>query len=277
MNWNNFRRPVHVANTARLLLQQSSVEVVIIVEGKDDETLLEKLVLQGKAVIQNAQNKWGALEAHKQARSDRVLCIVDCDFDRYLQRQFGGNGVLYYDWRDSENMLLRSESFKRLIRTEIPARHGVDEATVEALLTEAVEKSVSLSLLRCANEQHDYRLSFRDLDYDDYCANGRCSLDDAIRVVLAQNPHNNIGSARLKADAGKLSVQAGDHPWFCHGHDIFSIIASLVGRRWKRIGYGSQIESRVRVAYSARDFRASELYQALKAFEAKGGHRFLEA
>jgi hypothetical protein len=149
------------------LHRQADPRSVIVVEGMSDHRLLRTLVTDSQAVVFVGGTRsavLGVASSNALANFDRLVCIVDRDFDDVVAEAIDeGFPVVAYDGADVEDMLMGSPSGIRLIE-EFASAEKLSDFGIERLLERVHIECSKLARLRRANSIHAWGLNFVDAD-----------------------------------------------------------------------------------------------------------------
>lgn len=274
-----FLTPERLANKIRLLRSQFS-GAVLIVEGDTDARIYRRYVLPTHCNIEIAHNKDNAIRGLtilEQEQFVGVLAIVDADFQRLEGGLSTNLNVFLTDTHDIETMMLRSPALDKIL-----AEFG-SEQKITALVTQ-VEKSLHdvllaagapIGYLRWLSLRQNLALKFEELDFRKFVDERLLTTDSQILIQTVKNKsqQHHLDVAEVLKQLVALHDEGHDHWQVCCGHDLLEILS--VGLR-KAIGgafstaeiKAEVIERSLRLAYESPFFQATELYTALKQWEA---------
>jgi hypothetical protein len=238
----------------------------LLLEGPDDLRIYENFVdsecipfpLDGRDQVVKAL---AVLHGRNQKG---VAGIIDADCD-YLNQLPCLINIVRTDMRDLEATLVRSPALEKLVHENIPASQRIPD-----LRERLINCCKDLGYLRCAVLNQQWHISFEGIEYSNFI-DGRALTSN--RIALCREVLRvNMGFGRTAEELSELirshlDINHNDWHVVC-GHDLTAVIAL-----WIRTLKGWQvttkiIESQLRLAYEAKFFTATELYRAMRAWEA---------
>lgn len=202
-----------------------------------------------------------------------VLALIDADFDP-LDGVDAPPNVVRTDTHDIETLTLRSPALDHVLR-----EHGSDEKRARfeshrALVREALLNAcLPLGYLRWHSRRASLALTFRDLDVSKFLGDDlNPNRTDMIRHVLQRSQRSTGLLAELSSAIDALEDSQHDRWVVCCGHDL---VAALSHALRKTLGTRSSndvspdvIERDLRLAFERRDLEQTDLYTAVRRWEA---------
>jgi hypothetical protein len=260
-----------------ILLRDVADSTIIIVEGADDFRFFSPFVKADACKIVISFGRSNGIEALSKLRSDGykgVLTVIDRDLDDYFDGPPSDLDIVVTDDVDIEIMMIRSSAFDRLIAElaspEKLAKVEEEGQTPRHVVLSSVHR---IGLLRLYSRLKGLNLRFRDLNYSFVGRELEYTSASLITAVLdnSRKPRSLLPS--LLEGLSALEAEAHD-PWRTNcGHDL----TEFIGRALRRL-FGSQnaiyvsaseIESRLRLAFSEAHFRACSLFRDICQWEAR--------
>jgi hypothetical protein len=261
---------------AVLMLSGESGPVVLVVEGETDQAVLAELIHSERCETFDAGGKENVLAIRERllGRPARALYLIDRDHDHLTGALVVAPDVVVTDENDLDLVLFRSRAFDKVVR-EMGSQNKVSSLTEKGVdLRDLIMKSaLPLAYLRLYSRQESVALKFKCLRFG--FVNSKTGEIDIQKLIKAAFDHSKIASKVERDDAAKyisdcLSKEVD--PWtYCCGHDVMHlfgvylqrIIGSATALQTKR----DEIEQRMRLAYEAAYFRATSMYQTIRAWE----------
>ena len=241
--------------------------------------MYKRFIEPSKCRIIIAHNKDNAINALTLLAVDRfsgVLTIVDADFWRLEGTSPASPSILLTDTHDLETMLLRSSAFEKVLSefgseekiASLEKQRGID---IRALL---LESAVPIGYLRWVSLLDNLSLKFEGLSFSDF-VNRVTLITDIPKLLKSVKNHSQKHALEEKTLAGRMQkLQSNTHdPWhICCGHDLICILS--IGL-CKALGSSNPtdvkpdvLEKFLRVGYEYSHFGGTELYRAIRQWEA---------
>lgn len=202
-----------------------------------------------------------------------VLCLVDADFDEFRGVCVVSEDTLVTDEHDLETMMIRSESFERVLiemasgpKIETLRNRGI---SVQEMLVSACAPIGAARLYSIISEEN---ITFRELDYDFIC---RDQIISDIEHLVSEiyNKSGRPHAPKLEMTQFILSwlEEAADQWRVCCGHDLSSVLGialqKAIGNENPKTVARAQIEMKLRLAYSDLEFKSTNLFSGIRAWE----------
>jgi hypothetical protein len=252
------------------LRAQSPHSTIVLLEGDSDVRLFEHLLDVDISNLVNCfgkENVFLTIEHVEQAKITGVLAIVDADFSRILNTPATSPNVVLTDFHDFEVVLLNSRALERLL-TEDGSRVKISKLKKPVFET-LVEACIPLGCLRLYSHQTGSNLKFKGLNYRHFGRKLQIDIDEAIKEVF---DHSNLhkGHEEAKAFVQNMPSTIDGKQLVC-GHDVIAALGvalqSLIGSRKAVHCAVLELESKLRLGFSLRDFSATRTYADIKAWE----------
>jgi hypothetical protein len=242
-----------------------------------DEVFFERLTDADRCRIDVANGRENAMDAFAEIRNTGfagALFIVDADFDVVDGRLPLPVGLLFTDTHDVETMLIKSPALDKLLRqvgqrdkiTAFRKKHGDIR---ERLLA----SGAPLGRLLWLSLHDGLNLRFEELRYGKFIDDKTLDVDERkmIKAVLDHSGRHDLDQGTIAS--ALASLRSADHnPWhLCCGHHLTEILAialrKAIGTNNSKDMPVEQVEHMLMLAYEAVDFRSTELYGAIHAWE----------
>jgi hypothetical protein len=247
----------------------------MIVEGETDFKALSKFVQADHCSLIIANGKKNALEAMDLLDDDgfdRVVCLVDADFDRLNGTDRSSAVVWVTDAHDLDATIFASSALDAYLTefgdaTKIQILERRRGKTIREIILEA---SAPIGRLRWINEQRHCRLNFQKLTYS-FISETTLACDEValIAEVLANSSAVCCDAASLKVALQQCSANEFDLLQLSCGHDIAAVtgvaLRELIGNRFRDAHtWGREIESGLRLAFDFRAFSSTDVFRGMK-------------
>ena len=257
-----------VANTV-MMLATAFKGTIAIVEGVTDRRLyskffdkdhVETIIAHSKANVRNSVRT-----LYNDRRFGSVIGIMDADLD-YLNGRPRSPPLFLTDTRDSEGLMLKSESFNDIIN------EYADEDKLSAFedkygnVRDAVlEGAYPVGLLMYISDKNGFGLSFKDLDFEAFIDRRslRCDWRKMIDEVMRRSHAARHVSAKTIIQL--MAAEEQHDVWeVCRGHDLMEVMA--IGLKYSFGGNNSrnmteaQLSGGFRLAYDREDLESTRMY-----------------
>jgi Protein of unknown function (DUF4435) len=269
-------RPERVANAIRQRRQVLADRAYLVVEGDTDRRLMAKFVDPARCEIEVAMNRdfvLGVVAELARTHTPGVLALIDADFDPLDGVDLPPN-VVRTDTHDIETLTLRSPALDHVLR-----EHGSDEKRTlferrRAPIREALlQACLPLGYLRWHSRRASLALTFRDLDMSKLLGDDlNPNRTDVIRYILqrSQKPLGLLTECSAAIEA--LEDSRHDRWVVCCGHDLVAALSNALrktlGTRASNDVSPDVIERDLRLAFERRDLEETDLYTAVRRWEA---------
>ncbi len=243
----------------------------LLVEGSSDKVLYERFInkITCQIVIMAGKTRVIAvLDILDRSNFDRVLAIVDADFDRLKNSVDESINLLLTDTHDLETMLIDSPALDKVV-----AEYGSEEKIAKlklAVRTSLIEAGISIGYLRWISQCDGLNLTFSDLRFSKFINEKTLQMNelDLIQEVKNKSQAFSLNTEDLQRRIATENNK-GFNPWqVCCGHDLVEILA--LGLR-KTIGTMSvdsdSLERSLRLAYEEVYFRKTQLWANIRQWE----------
>ena len=230
-------------------------KVIVVVEGSDDKEVYQKVMDANTVCFYvdcNCDKHFVILDALNGKYSNRLLAIKDADFDRIEGTTNPYPNMVLTDTHDLEGMI---------VAECLPELQGEDALRCQDIkLSEVYAELEDVSYLKWFNHANHYGINFSettlDLDINVYFNACLANTATVVNVTLAdmytfKTVHSGVSKKEL-----------------CNGHDIFERIY-VRAKATKVANYAKKpFFRRLRRAYPKDKFVNTDLFQAIKAWEA---------
>jgi hypothetical protein len=259
-----------------VMLRAAARKSILMVEGGTDERLMSVFADPGVCDLVISYGRENALEALAELRLRAIpgiICILDLDYLEFLDQKPEGDELVFTDDHDIEVMLIRSSAFDRLLaemgsRPKLQAlrAHGVD------LRQKVRDAGHGIGIFRLLSEMDELNLTFRKLTYS-FVDRASLSVDVSGMIDEVYNCSQRRCDKKDELIKAIASWKTKPHDaWrMCSGHDLTAILGkallSLFGNNSTQSTKSEEIESKLRMAFSADDFRATRIFTAIVEWE----------
>jgi hypothetical protein len=249
---------------------------ILIVEGDSDYRFMTGFIEYSMCEMLVAEGHENAIKA--VAVADKlsvagIICLLDRDAKPIVEREGSGTAFVFTDESDLETMLMRSPAFQRVLAemgsAEKLKRARARKQDAQQLICDA---AAPVGALRHISRRDALHLKFETISYD--FVDRRTLIPNVTRLineVLAKSRNFTTAKATLRVRISELIEQVGNLWDICCGHDLTAIfgrsLCSLFGTLNSGEALPRQIESRLRLAFGAREFCASLLFKSIRRWE----------
>jgi hypothetical protein len=265
----------------------------VICEGADDRDFLEGLFLGSTEKASAGRVKWVighgrpyCLKIHRlcvERGKQRVLFVVDADYDRKLNVLQPLEAVAYTDRNDMECTVLAIDPVLDRLQEQYAGKETVqrllDATGHSSVFALAVDRASRMGRYRFIDKRDKLSLRFKnpkpDVEppYDTFLLlDAKFSWNDtAFREWLLQRNQNaGLEVAKLFERVDQLPQTEEDNLDWCQGHDLIALHAVIHNHIIAKVG-GETIDSRrleglVRRNVEPSRVRAAEVIRRLEAF-----------
>lgn len=271
--------PERLANKIRLLRSQFA-GAVLIVEGDTDARVYKRYLIENLCHIEVAHNKDAAMRGLAMLEQDHfigVLAIVDADFQRLEGSASSSSNFFLTDTHDLETMMLRSPALDKILaelgsEQKIATFVGKAKKSLHEILLAA---GTLIGYLRWLSLRQNLALRFEDLVFSKFVDDQHLTTDMSKLIQTVKNKSQQSQLDRVEVQRQLVAMQDDGHdPWqICCGHDLLEILSVALR---KAIGgafdagetKADALARSLRLAYETPFFQTTELYAALKQWEA---------
>ncbi len=264
----------HLLNTIKLKLNAdiSRSKPVILVEGNDDSKFIKTFIDDECCIFESYSGKEGVkeiLEDSKLKKDKRVIGICDKDYDDICEIK--NNKLFYYDYCCLEMMLIANNNLNKRICDEF--YEGNRTATEVRL--ELLKKLFCISNLRNFNSKNlkEYKyedgINFKGIRFcNTLNKNQNFCADLFYKELIKINPpiHKSYIDENFK-NIKPLSDTLDYYLNITNGHDYIFCFQTLCNHNKKSHIKINSIASCLRVGFSFKKFKETNLYTSLKDYE----------
>lgn len=252
--------PSNAISEINLLLYEPKhlIKTFVVVEGDDDCRILAPLLETDTVIVESYGSKSDVIKIVKQVRKNRVIGIVDKDYD-YRNH---GKRIFSYDYSCAEMMIVQDDICmeKTLINLRNRDYLKYDEMRFNTL--KGVEHQ---GHIRKLSYQNNWNIKFDGIKPSNYYHID--VLQRKIRLVNEINtksPIEKITRSREPLVNGYVEQNSLEYLLnITNGHDFFQLFAYLYGR-------GTAIKHVVSLSiasFGIESFRKTQLYILLKSYQ----------
>lgn len=257
------------------LHRQADSRPIIVVEGESDRRLLQGVLGRDTAPVFVGGCRSDVLSvaaAMVDMGVDRVVCLVDRDFDDTVQAGIdAGLPLVAYDGADLEDMLMGSPAAPRAIE-ELASDAKLMRYGVDSLLERVRDQAQPLGRLRRANAQNSWGLVFDSIDLRSKVDKSTLELDVlALCMALTATTADRVSADELKVVASEGSSVACPRTGrrLLRGRDQLAFVGvalrKLVGTRPREQIDPEFLGAVLRAAANPDWLRASQWYRRIIA------------
>jgi hypothetical protein len=253
--------------------------VVAFVEGPRDQILFEGILPASFRLI-HCVNKDRALEvldhiagqeAIPDERKQRVVALVDADFDRPLAIE-SPSQCFRSDYHDVELMIIESPAFERWLREFCPVDKLQSIGGAVGVRSKLLELASFLGAMRLYARRHGIGISFEDAPYETLVDKGTLSTNCAGFAQSMYNANRAIlpgmtGGSFCQAVAEQRAAFDGDLRDLVQGHDVVAVLGIMMRKSIASLNAQEAqpkfLAKSLRLAYRFEDWRRSGTAEAL--------------
>lgn len=262
--------PQSIVETIRQNIQHHNhKDVIIVVEGEDDEKALKKF-FNMQAVeffctgnCLKVKNAMHIVSTDKQLK-DCVIGIKDADFDHIKKISYNIANLMLTDTHDMETMMLTSKVCRKI------CLETTNEEYPE-LSAEAMKALKNISYLRYYNDKIILR---RGSDKDGINFKGIKIADVAshsVQDVLQRVKDNGNSKKTSYPDLDTINLFISQNPiddedltLFTNGHDLVYAIRDILHKDEAAKAYSDKsIVTMIRIGYAKEEFEKTNLYKSI--------------
>lgn len=274
--------------TANAIMQKADYhKSFLIVEGKTDYYVYNKFINHNDCSIEIAfgnDNVIEVLSKLKQWDFHNALGIIDSDFRVLDEEEVTDENIIQTDFHDLEIMLIKSESFDIVMGHYVQANKLADNYGDYAGLRDYLfQISKHIGYLKWLNKKKGYGLLFKPkspegkhIDYSNFISVKNLKFDGYRKLIeTIFNFCNGKVPIKVKMDhlenELKQFIKDCDLDHLCNGHDVIHIIALSLKKHVSNMNSKAvsvdQISKELGLAYEARFFEQTYLYQRIREWE----------
>lgn len=293
------RNPISLATKIFMIYEKDLDNVFIILEGETDFNLWKdnfSFKLENYVHLDYAGDKDSCIEVlkliynqfSKKMEINGVIAIIDADFDHITKKEVFDHSCLFRtDYHDIELMMLSSGAFVKFFK-----RYCTDIGRIQHILkkfhkveidnddiihyfhTALLEIPKKLGILRWINNEREFGLSFKNINYIVILKNNLFQIDTKrlIDHIITKNHKQKDFKKKLKELYEKEILIEYDLNQICQGHDVISILTLWVNhlfcKRESNLEY-DDIQKFLEGSYEFRFFKESDLYRKLINWQRK--------
>lgn len=267
-----------LANNA-VLLRDTVKGAIVLVEGPTDHRTMGRLLCPdaGLVVAYGKKLVLDAMERLSEQTKPGFLGLVDSDFDSVNGLSLP-EGVFTWDCHDLEMTVLKSSAFDSIQNhfcVPDKVQRFLETNGFSSLREALLERAAELGALRWISEVDSLGLPFDRVNLRRSIDPITLKLDvgKVTRSALNFLTGSQRGANELADQAIDLSGAGHEHLHLVRGHDVFEIFAIGLKRTLATLGNGapsaSALEKSALACFSAQDFQATDLYDALSEWESR--------
>ncbi|MET0238548.1 MAG: DUF4435 domain-containing protein [Sphingobium sp.] len=258
-----------------LMLRTDPEKAMFIVEGGSDEKLLWNFIDHEACEIIIAEGKENALAAMgivKKECTAGVICLVDRDYDDFLEVDVATDSVIVTEYHDIEQIILRSNALSRIL-LEMGSQQKIAKLTNggKSVFEVLVDSAHPLGALRYVALRDKIPLKFKLMSYQSF--DRKTIAPDKAKMCrdVINNSRSDVKAADLLTLIQEVTSQNHDRYMMCNGHDLTELLGkslqSLIGSVKAIFVTKDEIESKLRLAFGISDFKQTKIYLDIVAWQ----------
>lgn len=275
---NTVREPSGTKSAIRqALMSPAGLRVVwAVVEAEEDVAVYEKFMQPDSTVVRTSESETGrkgyanvetiVQEVKEEEPRAHIMGIRDADYSRFEVDYTVPENIFLTDRRDLEMMLLESESVKQALRGWTPA---FDEA-----FGKCIPVCRHFGYLRIYNEVNDLSVKFHDnlrpnkyWDFQQQAVTATWEQNSTAKFV--ELSEGKCTAADVKAFITTHKLENENLYDICRGHDLLKLLSlTLVDVQTYSV---SAFMNKMTAAYTLDDFKATQLYASIIAWQTAEG------
>lgn len=275
---NTVREPFGTKSAIRqALMSPAGLRVVwVVVEAEEDVAVYEKFMQSDSTVVKTSENETGrkgyanvetiVREVKEEEPRAHIMGIRDADYSRFEADYTVPENIFLTDRRDLEMMLLESESVKQALRSWTP---DYDEA-----FGKCIPICRHFGYLRIYNDVYDLSVKFHDnlrpnkyWDFQQQAVTATWEQDSTAKFVELSEGKCTVADVKAFITTHKLE----DENLYdvCQGHDLLKLLSlTLVHVQTYSVEF---IMAKMTEAYTLDDFKSTQLYASIQAWQMAEG------
>ena len=260
------------------LLQNERRSAILIVEGGDDQSLMDKFVDPDQCrivVAGNKRNVKDVVDELERRMFDGFLGMVDADFDRILDRMPTSPNIVMPDGHDAESMVIRSPAINGIwiefgSVKKLKALDGDPYELVDAI-------AYQMGCLRLHSFRSQIGLKFEGMNVSKFVNAAPFRIDRTKFVIEIKNRSQSHHFQNKVMVASIESVESESHPTeqLSNGKDFIAVLSyglrRIFGSNQAGVVSEDNIQMALRLAYHISDFEKSKLYSDIRRWESQSG------
>jgi hypothetical protein len=273
-----FLNPSNLAATVRML-RSTFPGAFLLVEGECDVRLFNRFIDQVNCrafFCYGRENLIGIIEILDRDGFAGHVGVVDKDFAEIVAENITTKNIIVTDENDIEVTIFQSDVLERFIAEYCNA--GKLAAFLETKgepLRDLLTRIASVTgALRCLSKLNGWNLSFEDMSFKfNQRRDIEIVLDQQIQHLRGRSPHTTMPhDDDVKTIYTRFRADFPDARQYVRGHDLCEVICKAVhdvfGRAHLALHRSADaVEEVFRVAFSVENFRATDLFLKLRAWE----------
>lgn len=263
------------------MLRSSFKGTFVVVEGVTDSRLYDKFVDRGNArtvIAYSKDNVRRAVLMLKDRGDERTIGIMDSDLDR-MEGKTWSSPLFLTDKRDLESMIMSSNAFSDVMSEYAdPESLRKFEEKYGDIRDVVAKAAYPVGLLMFISKRDGLGMCFKDLNHRQFISGKSLAID--VRRMINEALAGSRGvpvSVKMLEDKIQQEEELLNDPWYAiRGHDAVAVLCigvnEIFGAYNGRGMKDGQLSGALRLAYSADDFRDTDVFAATDAWSAKTGN-----
>ncbi len=259
------------------LMSPAGLRVVwVVVEAEEDVVVYEKFMQPESTVVRTSESETGrkgyanvetiVREVKEEEARAHIMGIRDADYSRFEADYTVPENIFLTDRRDLEMMLLESESVKQALRSWTP---DYDEA-----FGKCIPICRHFGYLRIYNDVYDLSVKFHDnlrpnkyWDFQQQAVTATWEQDSTAKFVELSEGKCTVADVKAFITTHKLENE--NLYDVCQGHDLLKLLSlTLVHVQTYSVEF---IMAKMTEAYTLDDFKSTQLYASIQAWQMAEG------
>ncbi|MFT4169032.1 MAG: DUF4435 domain-containing protein [Dysgonomonas sp.] len=268
----------------------------VIVEGKSDFQVFSKFVKKEDCSIEIAFGNENVINIINELKSNGFrgcLGIIDSDFKFLDDELIVDENIFHTDYHDIEIMIIKSNCFEIVLSGYVQDQKLKDKyIDYDGFRAYLFSITRHLGYIKWLNKKHNLGLIFKPntqdgkhMDYSNFISPNDLSFLGHEKLVESILNYCN-GKVKISIKKEELLAELRDFiqdcqlDHLCNGHDIIHIISLSLRKNISNLNAKSisaeQLSRDFYLAYEARHFTATHLYQNIKNWEARNNRIVLD-
>jgi hypothetical protein len=265
-----------------LMMRTYDTRTIVLLEGQDDEQALDIHVDSVTAICINSFGKPNVLRAIGivgETNTSRVLAVVDRDWDDTIGGISSSPNLVYSEHYDLDATVIAVEG----VLERIVYAHGIKErinADLEGrgdvtLISIVEDICCPIGILRYLSVSKNWELSMREFPIVEVIDIPAMGVDQKklVQLAMARSKSATVVELDVLSALVQAHSSAVDKFYYCGGHDVRSVLAVLINKRWGGHSGRKSIGSAIRSTLSCAVLCATSLYSAVATWATANGTR----
>jgi hypothetical protein len=258
-----------------IMMRAADSRTFLVVEGSTDRKLFASFVDEAECEVFWSGCRDYSLEALTITRSLNmlgILCVVDRDYDDFINRPLHDPDVIVTQDHDIEITMIKSTALDKLMR-ELGSESKIAKLAAGGRTPRDIvlDAAHPYGMLRLYSLERGLSFRFEDLRFRSIDQYFSAPHEAVARELVDHSNMQGHDHCAMVDHMAKWSTTAHDRWQMCCGHDLTALIGrglrSLFGTQRNTNVQPEEIESRLRLAFGAEEFVETALYDQIKDWE----------